>query len=100
MTLCSRRSLLRSRVRLEYSRRLFAFLYVDIALATSGLDTYNSGWFTTTGVPVSTSNREIGPLTCVIACVVWSASQSTVPVVRTVEDHETLRTSTILSCGI
>ena len=33
-----------------------------------------------TCAPVSTSIRVIGPLTCVIAWVVWSLSQSTVPV--------------------
>jgi hypothetical protein len=32
--------------------------------------------------------REIGPLTCVIACVVWSASQSTVPVVGISAAHD------------
>ena len=51
-------------------------------------------------VPVSTRRREIGPLTCVIACVVWSASQSTVPVVRTAGDQTALCTSAIFRCSI
>ena len=43
--------------------------------------------------------RVIGPLTCVIACVVWSLSQSTVPVVRTTVDQVVFCTGTILRCG-
>src|ERR1019366_5457760 len=40
--------------------------------------------------------REMGPLTCVMACVVWSASQSTVPVVCTATDHVVLPTTAVL----
>ena len=43
--------------------------------------------------------REIGPLTCVIACVVWSASQSTVPVVWIAMDQVEVRTGTIRKWG-
>ena len=44
--------------------------------------------------------REIGPFTCVMAWVVWSASQSTVPVVTTVVCHTLVPTVTTLRCAI
>jgi hypothetical protein len=44
--------------------------------------------------------REIGPFTWVMACVVWSASQSTVPVVTTVVCHTFVPTVTTLKCAI
>ena len=66
-----------------------------MAFATSGLETYSSGSPAATRDPVSTRMREIGPFTCVMAWVVWSASQSTVPVVRTETAQEVLRTGTI-----
>ena len=36
----------------------------------------------------------MGPLTCVIACVVWSLSQSTVPVVCSTVSHVVFATGT------
>jgi hypothetical protein len=42
----------------------------------------------------------IGPLTWVIACVVWSPSQSTVPVVATVVSHVSCDTAVIPTCAI
>ncbi len=57
----------------------------------SALATYSSGSPAFTCVPVSTTMREIGPLTWVIACVVCSLSQSTVPVVRTIVDQVVCR---------
>ena len=65
----------------------------------SPLATYSSGSPAFTRVPVSATMRTIGPLTWVIAWVVWSLSQSTVPVVRTVVDQVACRTETILRCG-
>ena len=41
----------------------------------------------------------MGPFTCVIACVVRSASQSTVPVVWMAIDHEAFWTGTIVRCA-
>ena len=52
-----------------------------------------------TCAPVSTRMREIGPLTWVMACVVWSASQSTVPVVWIAMDQFEVRTGIIRRCG-
>jgi hypothetical protein len=43
--------------------------------------------------------RVIGPLTWVIACVVWSLSQSTVPVVRTVAVHVAFSTRATFRWG-
>src|ERR1039458_7991123 len=43
--------------------------------------------------------REMGPLTCVMAWVVWSASQSTVPVVWTATDQVVLPTTAVLRCA-
>src|SRR6476661_572787 len=65
----------------------------------SALATYRSGSPAFTRVPVSTAMRVIGPLTCVIACVVASLSQSTVPVVRTVATHEVRATVASFRCG-
>jgi hypothetical protein len=45
-------------------------------------------------VPVSTRMRLMGPLTCVMACVVWSLSQSTVPVVCSTVSHVVFATGT------
>ena len=84
---------------LRRSKRFFAFRYAEIELATSLLATYSSGSPAFTRVPVSATMRVIGPLTWVIACVVWSLSQSTVPVVRTSVDHVVFRTGTIFKCG-
>ena len=47
--------------------------------------------------------RVIGPLTCVMACVVWSLSQSTVPVVRTEAVHAarvTVASCRCASCAV
>ena len=44
--------------------------------------------------------REIGPFTWVMAWVVWSASQSTVPVVTTVVCHTLVPTATTFRCAI
>src|SRR5450759_1318705 len=65
----------------------------------SALATYNSGSPAFTRVPVSATMRAMGPLTWVMACVVWSLSQSTVPVVRTSDDHVACRTGAILRWG-
>ena len=43
--------------------------------------------------------RVTGPLTCVMACVVWSASQPTVPVVRTTTGHDARATVAISRFG-
>src|ERR1035437_6197912 len=70
-----------------------------MAFDTSGLATYSRGSPAATRDPVSTRMREIGPFTWVMAWVVWSASQSTVPVVRTEITQEVLRTGTMRRCG-
>src|ERR1700693_4888029 len=91
---------MRSTIRLLNCSRLRALRYAAIALATSGLDTYSSGSSFLTGVPTSTRIRVIGPFTCVMACVVWSWSQSTVPVVWIATPHEALATEEIFKCAI
>ena len=91
--------MLRSSIRCARSKRFFALRYVEIALVTSALATYSSGSPAFTRVPVSATMRVIGPLTWVMACVVWSLSQSTVPVVRTIVDQVVLRTGAIFRCG-
>ena len=64
-----------------------------MALVTSGLFTYSNGWPSATVWPGSATMRTIGPLTCVMAGVVRSLFQSTVPVVCTVLVQVVFRTA-------
>ena len=65
-----------------------------MALLTSGLLTYSSTSPFFTRVPVSTRMRVMGPLTWVMAWVVRSLSQSTVPVVWSTVDQVAFATGT------
>ena len=69
-----------------------------MAPVISGLATYSSGSPAFTRVPASTTILVMGPLTCVMAWVVWSLSQSTVPVVRSVVVQVAFLTGVVCRC--